>query len=339
MKKRSFFCVIIIAFMLSGCSVMQKNDSEYDKAEKTVYAMDTVMNITAYGPNAKAAVDCAEEEIFIYDSLFRRGSDAGDIYNINKNGEAVVSADTVKLIKKALDICDSTDGAFDISIAPVMDLWGFYNKEYCVPSKTEISDVILNVNYKNIKVYGNSVSVSKNSRIDLGGIAKGFLSERIMEIYCENGVESGIVSLGGNVQTLGTKPDNSKWRVAVQDPDDSNSYIGFLSVSDMAVVTSGSYQRFFEKDGMIYHHIIDPKTGYPVNNGLASVTIVCADGTLADGLSTALFVMGIDRGIKYWQAHKNFDAIFVNTDGKIYITKGLKNIFESKRGYSIIDGE
>ena len=174
-------------------------------------------------------------------------------------------------------------------------------------------------------------------KIDLGGIAKGYTSSRIMDIFKENGITSGLVNLGGNVQALGTKTDGSNWRVAVQSPDDTEDYLGVLSIQDKAVITSGGYERYFEQDGVTYHHIIDPKTGYPAKNGLVSVTIVSSDGTLADGLSTSLFIMGEEKAAEFWKAHSNeFEAIFVTDDGTIYVTEGLKDSFTTDLDMKVI---
>ena len=174
-------------------------------------------------------------------------------------------------------------------------------------------------------------------KIDLGGIAKGYTSSRIMDIFKENGITSGLVNLGGNVQALGTKTDGSNWRVAVQSPDDTEDYLGVLSIRDKAVITSGGYERYFEQDGVTYHHIIDPKTGYPAENGLVSVTIVSSDGTLADGLSTSLFIMGEEKAAEFWKAHSNeFEAIFATDDGTIYVTEGLKDSFTTDLNMKVI---
>ena len=165
--------------------------------------------------------------------------------------------------------------------------------------------------------------------MDLGGIAKGFTSSRIMEIFKKDGVTCGMVSLGGNVHLLGTKQDGSAWRVGIQDPDNTNDMLGVLEASDCAIITSGAYERNFEKDGVTYHHIIDPATGKPSNSGLTSVTIVSKDGTLADGLSTSLFVMGKDKAIAYWKQHADeFDTILVDKDRNVYITEGIADGFE-----------
>ena len=178
---------------------------------------------------------------------------------------------------------------------------------------------------------------AEGMKIDLGGIAKGYTSSRIMDIYKENGISSGLVNLGGNVQALGTKTDGTKWKIAVQSPDDTEDYLGILSVQDKAVITSGGYERYFEQDGVTYHHIIDPKTGYPAESGLVSVTIVSKDGTLADGLSTSLFIMGEEKAADFWRKHKDdFDAILMSDNGTLYVTEGLENDFSTERTVEII---
>lgn len=330
MKIRTIVPILICVFALTACGV--QDNREY---EKTVYAMDTVMTLKAYGTNAEKALNDAQREIERLDNNLRRGNSDSEVYAVNTQKSAQVSEETAELVKDAIDICEMTNGAFDISIAPIMDLWGFYTKDFYVPTAEEVSEKLEKVDYKNVTVDKNTISVKDGSQIDLGGIAKGYLSDRIMEIFREDGVESGIVSLGGNVQTLGTKLDGSDWKVAIQHPD-NDTYIGGLSVSDTAVITSGGYQRFFEQDGVIYHHIIDPKTGYPSDSGLKSVSIVSENGILADGLSTALFVMGLDEGTKYWREHDGFDAVFMTDDNRIYITEGIADIFESDYKYSVI---
>ena len=173
--------------------------------------------------------------------------------------------------------------------------------------------------------------------MDLGGIAKGYTSDTVIKLLKDEGVTSAIISLGGNVQTLGTKPDGNLWKVAIQDPFDQNKYVGGVKVSDKAVITSGGYQRYFVKDGVTYEHIVDPKTGKPATSGLSSVTIVTDKGIEGDGLSTALFVMGLDKATEYWRENQDFQAVFITTDGKIYVTEGLKYSYFSDRDYSIIE--
>lgn len=324
--------ILIIGLMLISILCGCKNTNE---SIENVFAMDTEMTVKAYGKNSDMAVSDAKNEIYRIDRLLRRGAADSEVYKINNERTAKVSEDTARLINAALEISKATDGMFDITIAPVMDKWGFYTKEFRVPSDNELKEILPEINYNNVTVSKDTVTLSGMSQIDLGGIAKGFLSDRIIEIYKNNGIKSGIVSLGGNVQTLGTKADGSKWRVAVQNPD-GDQYIGIISAENKAVITSGNYQRFFVENGILYHHIINPRTGKPASGSLQSVTIVSDTGTMADGLSTAIFVMGLEKGIEYWREHSGFDVIFVTEDNNIYITEGIKDIFESDLEYETV---
>lgn len=325
-----FMCLV----MLAGCANTAGDASRESSA--VVFAMDTEMQLKAYGENADEAVKAAKAEINRLDKLFRRGDSDSEIYKINNNGSYNVSDDTAELTRRACNLGDMTDGVFDITIAPVIDLWGFYTKDFRVPDKDEVKSALGRVNYGNVSVDGGTVTVSNGSELDLGGIAKGYLSSRIMRIYTEHGITSGIVSLSGNVEALGAKPDGSAWNIAITDPHDAASYIGSVRIKDKAVITSGGYQRFFERDGKRYHHIIDPSTGYPSDSGLSSVTIISEDGTLADGLSTSLYIMGLDKSEKFWYDNGGFDAVFITDEGKIYITEGLDGIFESQKRYEVI---
>ena len=296
--------------------------SESESSE--LYAMDTVMSLTAYGSHAKEALDAASAEIQRLDKLFSISSETGDIYQVNKNGEGDLSEDTRSLLASALEYGRETDGIFDCTIEPVMEAWGFTTQNYRVPSDAELSELLSHVDASTVTLTGNHVTLPSDVKLDLGGIAKGFTSARVMDVFKENGVTSGIISLGGNVQTLGLKPDGKRWRVGIQDPSDLNSMFAVVEVSDEAVITSGAYQRFFEENGVHYHHIIDPRTGYPAESGLTSVTIISADGTLADALSTSLFIMGADDASAFWKKHQDqFEAIMMTDSGEVLVTSGL----------------
>ena len=205
-----------------------------------------------------------------------------------------------------------------------MEAWGFTTQNFRIPSEEELEELLSHVDYKQVDLENSAVTIPEDVRLDLGGIAKGFTSSRVMDIFRKNGVTSGIISLGGNVQALGHKPDGNMWRVGIQDPHDLNSTFAVVEVADQAVITSGGYQRYFEENGQTYHHIIDPRTGYPAENGLISVTIISADGTLADALSTSLFIMGPEEASSFWKKHRDtFDAIMMKDDGTVMVTAGL----------------
>lgn len=318
-----------------------KTQNEEDKSEsRDIFAMDTYMTLTAYGKNAKKALDEAVDEINNIEQLVSTGIDSSEVSQINKNGKGSVSETTGYLIKRSKEIYDSTNGVFDITIYPIMQAWGFPTENYRVPGQKELKKLrgLMGADHVLYDEKKQEVTLNKEGmKIDLGGIAKGYTSSKVMDIFKENGISSAVISLGGNVQTLNGKPDGSDWRVAVENPADTGSYIGVLSIKDKAVITSGGYERYFKQDGKTYHHIIDPANGYPANNGLTSVTIVSDDGTLADGLSTSLFIMGPEKAQKYWKEHSDeFDTILVKDDGSILVSEGLAEYFTSESDFTII---
>ncbi len=298
--------------------------------------MDTYMTITAYGSNSEDALKQAEREINQLNALFSKGNAKSEVGVLNSEHKLSPSDDTRKLLERAVEISTLTDGTFDITIAPVVAEWGFYSElENKVPTQQELENALARVDYKNIKI-SETITTHNDTEIDLGGIAKGYASHKAMEIIKENGVESAIISLGGNVRAVGAKPDGSAWVVAIADPDDASKDIASVQVKDKAVITSGGYQRYFEEKGQIYHHIIDTKTGYPANSGLKSVTVISEDDTLADALSTALFVKGLDGAIEFYRENQGFDAIFVTDSGEIFVTQNISDSFYSDRDFEVI---
>ena len=323
-----------------SASSTASSDAADASSSRDIFAMDTYMTLTAYGKNAKKALDEAVDEINNIEQLVSTGIDSSEVSQINKNGKGSVSETTGYLIKRSKEIYDSTNGVFDITIYPIMQAWGFPTENYRVPGKKELKKLrgLMGADHVLYDEKKQEVTLNKEGmKIDLGGIAKGYTSSKVMDIFKENGISSAVISLGGNVQTLNGKPDGSDWRVAVENPADTGSYIGVLSIKDKAVITSGGYERYFKQDGKTYHHIIDPANGYPANNGLTSVTIVSDDGTLADGLSTSLFIMGPEKAQKYWKEHRDeFDTILVKDDGSILVSEGLAEYFTSESDFTII---
>lgn len=311
-----------------------------EKVQKNVFAMDTYMTVSAYGENAEKAVDAAIDEINRLDVLLSTGKDTSQVAFINQNGSAVLNDDTQTLLQKSLELYESTGHRFDITIYPIMCVWGFPTQECRVPEQDEIAKTLELVGSDKLSYdeATKTLTLRDGMAIDFGGIAKGYTSSRLMEIFREYNVSSAMVSLGGNVQVLGTKTDGSDWRVAVQNPDGTDDYLGILAIKDKAVITSGGYERYFEEDGKTYHHIMDNETGKPADSDLISVTIISKDGMLADGLSTALFVMGKEDALNYWREHsEEFDAILVTKDGEITVTQGIADSFSSERNYDIAE--
>lgn len=334
-KRIAIVLVLLGIMIMAVCFGKDTNKS----ATKNIFAMDTYMEITAYGRNCEKAVEAAAQEIERLDALLSTGSETSEVTQINQNKAGTLSEDSAYLLQRSLEIYESTKGAFDITIYPVMEAWGFAGEEFRVPSKEELNDLLGSVDSSRLTYDQDAkqLTMPENVKIDFGGIAKGYTSARVAQIMEEYGIKSAKLNLGGNVQTVGSKIDGSPWRIAIKSPDESLPYLGVISVMDKAVITSGGYERYFEENGEIYHHIIDPKTGKPAENGLLSVTIVCEDGTLADGLSTALYVLGKEEAIAYWRAHSNeFDAVLYDNTGMLYVTEGLENSFASDLKYEII---
>ena len=335
MKK--FLSIILFTTCLtSGCSTISKTNESTAQNRTTVenvadtpttvdfFAMDTTISFSAYTDNeilegAKNVLTDIEKKVSVTDK-------ESEIYHINQNGSGVLTGNAIELMQKSLDMCARTDGILDISIYPIVKEWGFTTSEYKVPDKSVIMSLLSMVDYTKInfdKTTGN-VTIPSGMTIDLGSIAKGYASQKCTQYLREHGVTSALLNLGGNVQTIGSKPDGSPWRIGIKDPKGGDP-IMVLSIIDKAVVTSGGYERYFEQDGQTYWHIMDTATGYPARSGLSSVTIVGDDGATCDALSTSLFVMGLEKATDFWKNNNDFEAIFITDSGEVYITEGLKD--------------
>lgn len=339
MKKRLLIITGIVVCAVAATAGIYQNYAKNKKCQKQLFAMDTYMEFTAYGPKSQQAVEKAMEEVERLDTLLSAQNESSQVYALNQNGTLEVLDDLKEIICRGKEIFQETDGLFDDTIYPLMELWGFPTGEYHVPSGEEIQKLLPLVDGGEVEVSGSMVTLGQDQQIDLGGIAKGYTGEKLMEIFREYGVSSALVSLGGNIQAIGTKPDGSSWKVGIRDPKGSQQdYAGVLQVQDEAVVTSGGYERYFEEDGKTYIHILDPKTGYPAENDLLSVTIVSADGTLADGLSTALYIMGYDKAVSFWQQHQDeFDVILITADEQLHVSKNLQDRFQSEKDWETIE--
>ncbi len=305
----------------------------------TLYAMDTVMNFAYYntdGGDADTAYTQTTQEIERLEQLLSRTRSDSEISQLNGAGGAptIVDGEVAAIIADALTYSTATDGAFDITIAPVVTAWGFTTDHQQVPEQSELDRLLKSVDYRRVSVDGDTVTLGAGQSIDLGGIAKGYASDRVKAILEKNGITSAMASLGGNVYVRGSKPDGSAWRVAVQDPKNTAAYAGVLSLTDSFAVTSGGYQRYFTQDGKTYHHIIDPATGAPAESGLTSVTIISPDnGTMCDAFSTALFVMGEKKAIDFWRTGGyNFEMVLITADGRVLVSEGAAKHFEQEKG-------
>lgn len=342
----------LMAAGLSGCG-WQTVDPDEARESIQVIAMDTVMIFTTYGEKSTHADYLSEDEVRRLESLLSRTDSESVASQLNNAGGLGISVgeEVGGLLAAAEEYSLATGGAFDITIAPVVSAWGFTEEENRVPSQEELDGLLALVGPEHVTLDADAAALTPGTQIDLGGIAKGYASDRVAEILKENNIPRATISLGGNVLAWGDRPDGTPWRVGIQDPqnaDRADAYAGMLKLENAFAVTSGGYQRFFEADGRTYHHIIDPATGYPADSGLTSVTVV-ADcdwdevdgrpgvGTMCDALSTALFVMGEEKALDFWRSGVyDFDLVLVTEDGRVVVTDGIANEFEASEesGYS-----
>ncbi|MBQ8961029.1 MAG: FAD:protein FMN transferase [Ruminococcus sp.] len=324
--KKFAAALICGALLLTGCSSENKEKASQEAHSRDIFAMDTFMTLKAYGDSAEEALSEAAVKITDLEKLLAVTDPESDISRINSSsGEFVqVSEDTAAIIGAGIEYGDLTGGALDITVYPVLREWGFTTGEYRVPSTQEIGALLENVDYTKVEFSGDSVKIPGGAMVDTGSLAKGYTSDRVIEILRENDVNSAIVSLGGNVQSLGLKPDGSQWKVGIKDPFQPDSEMCIVSVGEKAVITSGNYERFFVgEDGEVYWHIIDPADGAPADNGLVSVTVIGDSGLMCDALSTALFVSGTDKAQQIWRSEKSFDMVLVTDDERILVTEGI----------------
>ena len=329
MKNWLSAALLSAAFLLTGCSGAPAQGPE----TATFFAMDTAMDFTVYGDaalldEAETLIGSLEEQVSVTD-------EHSDIYAIDHTGSGSLSGNAAELMEQALELCRRTGGALDISVYPIVQAWGFTTGSYQVPDEETIQSLLPLVDYTQIQYDAATgvVTLPEGMEIDLGSVAKGYAGQLAAQMLREHGVQSALLNLGGNVQTVGAKPDGSPWQIGIKDPQGEDAMM-VLSVEDQAVVTSGGYERYFEQDGQTYWHIMDPSTGHPADSGLISVTIVGDEGVVCDGLSTALFVMGLEKAADLWAQSGDFEAVFVTASGEVYITEGLRDHFALTERYA-----
>lgn len=319
-RVKRLFAVGLALVLLAGCA------PQGEPLERTFFAMDTVMTLRLYQGGDGSLLDRAEARVRELEGLWSVTDGASEISTLNHDGSAELSPETADLLRTALDMCRRTDGALDISTYPVLRAWGFTTGEYSVPGGEAIAALLPLVDYGRVALEAGAAALPPGMEIDLGSVAKGYTGDALAALLKQGGAASALLDLGGNIQAVGSKPDGSPWRVAIRDPAGDGN-IGVVEVADQVVVTSGGYERYFEEDGVLYWHIIDPATGWPARSGLTSVTVVGESGLLCDGLSTALFVMGREGALEHWRQHRDFEAVLVSEDGSVTITAGLEGRF------------
>lgn len=289
----ALLCVVLL--LCAGCE---------KTAQSTVFAMDTTMEFSLWGADSEKAAQSLGtlmQQLEQTWSVTREDSLLSRIYR--GEVEELTETDSA-LLESILALSEQTGGAFNPQLYSVMDAWGFYGDQNRVPTQDELTEAL------------------EQPRWDLGGVIKGYAGQAAVELLATMRIDRAILNLGGNVQTYGSKEDGTPWTVGIQNPDGGDP-VGTVSVNGTAaVVTSGDYQRYFEVDGVRYHHIMDPETGMPAKSGLRSVTVICWEGMQADALSTALFVMGLEDAIALWEQEGGFEAVFITESGNVYATAG-----------------
>ena len=320
---------LLVMTLLPGCQ--NKVPSNQPFADKTAQLLGTVITARAYGDNAKVALDIAFERVSAIENKMSRYHDGSEIDLINQNAgvKAVeISPDTYFVIKTALDYAEKTDGDFNPLIGDIVDLWSIGTENARVPSADELSNYLPYINYAQLELTENPYTArltTDKAKLDLGAIAKGYAADEMRDILIEEGVTSALLNLGGNVIVLGNKPGADLWSIGVQDPlaAERGDIAAVLKSKDTSVVTSGSYERFFELNGVRYHHIMDPATGAPAEKGVISSTIITPNSIDADALSTSVYVLGKDKGLELLESLPNVEGIIITDDLLVYATSGV----------------
>ncbi len=323
MRYIKLWVLLLPLLLLGGCGEKQH--------QKQVYAMDTVMNLTVWGDGS--ALNDLQQLLQKAETQLSVTKPASLVSRLNAGETITPEGEIYALLEDAAALGEATGGSLDICLYPVTRLWGFTTGQYHVPGEGELEEALSRTGNQRLILENGTARLEAGAQMDLGAVAKGWAGAQCIRLLEKNsGVSCAMLSLGGNIQTYGTKADGNPWRIGVQNPKGSG-LAGVLELEGTwAVVTSGGYERYFEENGRIYTHIIDPATGYPAENDLASVTIVSKNGLQADGLSTALYVMGLEKAAEFWRETGDFEAVFITKDGKLHVTAGLEERLKEPAG-------
>ncbi|WP_027339292.1 FAD:protein FMN transferase [Halonatronum saccharophilum] len=318
--------ILVISIFLVGCSTDQSITSS-----DTKYLMGTSVQIRAHGPKAEQLLEKSFDIISDIEYKMSMNIEGSDINRLNqaagKEGVSV-SDETYYVVKEAIEYARLTEGAFDPTVGPLVRLWGINTDEARVPSQEEIDETLELIGYNKVEFNdeNNEIFLTKEGmKIDVGGIAKGYAADKAVEFLRDNGIKSAYVNMGGGVTTLGAREDDNPWRVGIQDPrEPRGEVLAIVNLMDMSVDTSGDYERYFIEDGVRYHHILDTNTGYPSDMGIISSTIVTPKGLKADSLSTAIYNLGLEEGMRLIEEIEGVEGIIVTDDNKVYISSNLE---------------
>ena len=318
---------LLLALCLTSCSALSPANSSgaTPRTAKSALLLDTVITITLYGETDDSIIDRCFDLCKEYEEIFSRTDADSELYQLNQAGSLDVSPALLELTEKALDYCRISDGVFDITLGAISEMYAFSSDEHRVPSREELDSALQHVGYEGIEITGSTIRLSDpRAVIDLGAIAKGYIADRLKEFLLENGQKSAVINLGGNVLCVGSKPDGSDFVVGLQYPfEDVSKTIAQIQVSDLSVVTSGVYERSFKQDRVLYHHILNPETGLPYDNGLLSVSIVSPYSVDGDALSTVCFALGLEKGMELIDSMDDIFAVFVTDDFELHYSAGF----------------
>lgn len=327
------YLLILCCIFLIGCASENTNPISISE-----FKLNTIVTITIYDSQNTQLLEECMAICDRYELLFSRTNPESELYRLNHreldslNDTYNLSSDTAALIEKGLEYSRLSDGAFDITVAPLSDLWNFTSSSPKAPDAGRLQSVLPLVDYKNIELRGQSFRfLQDKTALDLGAVAKGFIADEIKAYLTSQGVNSAMINLGGNVLCVGNKPDGAAFKIGIQKPfADRNETIATMEITDKSVVSSGIYERFFEENQRLYHHLLNPKTGYPYNNGLISVTIISDLSVDGDGLSTACFALGLEKGMALIESLPQTDAIFITEDYEMHYSKDFETIYKIK---------
>lgn len=321
--------IIICTAWLAGCS---KKDAA--PVSRSSFLLNTFITVTLYDSQDETILDGCMSLCSDYEKLLSKTLEGSDIYRLNhrRRGERTitVSEETARVLAEGLEYSRLSHGAFDITIEPLSTLWDFTGKSPHVPPREEIQEDVKKVGYTNVVLDGNQVTfLNDDTTIDLGAIAKGFIADEMKAYLVEKGVNSAVINLGGNVLCLGQRPDGTPFKIGLQKPYATHrETVADLDIRDMSVVSSGVYERHFVENGVNYHHILDPSTGYPYENGLVQVSIISPRSIDGDGLSTTCFALGLEEGVRLIETLDHVYGIFLTEDGQLYYSRGAEDFLD-----------
>ncbi len=332
-KQKILSTVIVLALVLVVFGVFYGKKQQQKPLSATAFKLNTVVNVTIYDSCDQKVLDGVMELCDQYEKIFSRTEEESELFRLNhgelegEDGFSKVSEPLLELISLGLDYGKQSKGAFDISISPVSSLWDFTSGEKILPKEKELEEALDLVRYQDVEVSGNQIRFGREGMgLDLGAIAKGYIADQMKEYLVGQGVKSALIDLGGNVLCVGQKPDGTPFRIGIQRPFAKRSEtVGTIEVTDQSVVSSGIYERYFEKEGQLYHHLLNPKDGFPYDNGLIAVTIISEKSVDGDGLSTSCFALGLEKGMELVNSLPDVHGVFITEDGALHYSEHFQS--------------